>query len=167
MQQTVAAVFDDPANAQQAINELGASGFQADQISTLVSEAKKTQLMVRPDVHGVDGIALGGLAGTVLGGLTAAGAFLIPGVGAVLAAGPVLTVLAGMGAGATTGGLAGGLIGIGLPDDEARLVAEDLEQGRVWVSVATTDEKMTAHALQILGQFGPARVATFAANSRS
>lgn len=161
MKQTVAAVFGDPAQARQAIEELGTSGFEAEQISTMVSEAHKTKLLVTPDAQAVDGIAAGGFVGAVLGSLTAIGAFLLPGVGVLMASGPLLGVLAGMGAGAATGGIAGGLIGLGLPDEEARLVAKDLEAGRTVVTATTSDPKMIALAQDVFGKFSPDRVFTY------
>lgn len=80
------------------------------------------------------GATVGGALGGILMGLVATGIILIPGVN-VVAAGPLLAVLAGIGGGGTVGGLLGGLVGMGIPEHEAKLVEQGLERGSVLVGV--------------------------------
>jgi len=87
----------------------------------------------------VGGGILGGLAGLLVG----LGALTIPGIGPVLAAGPLAaalgTTLAGAGIGAAAGGLVGALVGIGVPEEEAEYYAEGVRRGGVLVSVHASD----------------------------
>ena len=64
------------------------------------------------------GAGVGGAIGTPWVAVTAV--IAVPGVG-VVAAGPLAAALAGVGAGALTGGLIGALVGLGMPEDRARL----------------------------------------------
>lgn len=52
------------------------------------------------------------------------GALAIPGVGPFIAAGPMMTGLAGPAGGAAAGGLTGVLIGMGIPEYEAKSYEE-------------------------------------------
>ena len=56
--------------------------------------------------------------GGAVGWLLGMGALAIPGIGPVVAAGPIMGALAGLGAGSVLGGLAGALTGMGVPDAE-------------------------------------------------
>ena len=71
-----------------------------------------------------EGAAIGGSVGlgtgAVLGLLAGIGALAIPGVGPLIAAGPIMGALSGAAVGAATGGLAGALIGLGIPEYEAK-----------------------------------------------
>jgi hypothetical protein len=74
------------------------------------------------------------------------GALTIPGLGPVLAAGPLaiaLSTLLGAGVGAAaggvTGGLLGALIGLGIPEEEAEYYAEGVRRGGVLVTTQVQD----------------------------
>ena len=54
--------------------------------------------------------------GGTLGLLAGIGALAIPGVGPIIAAGPIMGALAGLGVGGAVGGLVGALVGMGIPD---------------------------------------------------
>ncbi len=81
------------------------------------------------------GATLGGLGGLLVG----LGLIAVPGIGPILAAGPLASALGGLLAGGTAGGLIGGLAGIGVPDEYARDYAAHIEQGSTLVSVRTDD----------------------------
>ena len=67
------------------------------------------------------------------------GALTIPGIGPFLAAGPILAGLSGLAIGAGAGGLVGGLIGLGIPQEEAMQYNEYLEDGHILVLVESND----------------------------
>jgi hypothetical protein len=77
-----------------------------------------------------------------LGLLAGIGALAIPGVGPLIAAGPLLSALAGIGVGGAVGGVAGGLIGMGIPEYEAKHYEGRLQKGGILLSVHcdTSDE---------------------------
>ena len=68
--------------------------------------------------------AAGAAGGALLGGALGwmgIGALAIPGRGPFIAAGPIMAALAGAAGGAAAGGLTGALIGMGIPEYEAKL----------------------------------------------
>jgi hypothetical protein len=100
---------------------------------------------------------LGGLAGVLVG----LGALAIPGIGPVIAAGPLaaaLTGLAGAGAGAVAGGVTGGLIGalvdMGVPQETAQYYAEGIRRGGTLVTVRS-DDTFTDRVVDILNRHDP------------
>src|SRR4051812_19354202 len=77
----------------------------------------------------IAGAGAGGALGGVLGVLAGVGALAIPGVGPLIAAGPLLAALSGVAAGAAVGGLTGALIGMGVPEIEAKAYEGKLRGG--------------------------------------
>jgi len=88
------------------------------------------------------GAVTGGLIGGTLGLLAGIGALAIPGLGAFVAAGPIMTTLAGIGSGGTLGGVIGALVGAGIPEYEAKRYENRLKEGGVLISIrANNDER--------------------------
>lgn len=79
------------------------------------------------------GATLGGLGGLLVG----LGVLAVPGIGPILAAGPLAGALGGLLAGGAAGGVIGGLSSIGVPEEYARDYAAHIEQGHTLVSVRT------------------------------
>ncbi len=65
----------------------------------------------------------------------------IPGIGPIVAAGPIAAALAGAGVGAVAGGLIGGLTGVGVPEDDASYYAESVRRGGALVTVRADDSR--------------------------
>src|SRR5947208_10504093 len=106
---------------ENAVDELKAQGFRNTDISVLLPENSGTKDFAHEKgTKAPEGVATGATSGAVLGGtlgwLVGIGALAIPGLGAFIAAGPVVAALAGAGAGGTLGGIAGGLIGLCIPE---------------------------------------------------
>jgi hypothetical protein len=80
------------------------------------------------------GGTLGGLAG-ILGGV---GAMAIPGIGPILAAGPIAAGLTG----AVTGGLAGGLVDLGIPEERGQYYEEEVKKGGILATVEADQDKI-------------------------
>src|ERR1700749_3161839 len=80
-----------------------------------------------------EGATAGGVTGGVLGGalgwIVGIGALAIPGVGPFIAAGPIMAALGGAAIGAGVGGLTGALVGMGIPELEAKLYEGKLKAG--------------------------------------
>jgi uncharacterized membrane protein len=121
------------------------------------------------------------VGGTVLGGalglLVGAGLLIIPGIGPILAAGPIAAAIGtttaavgaaalGAGIGAAAGGLAGALIGAGIPDDEAKYYEEGVRRGGRLVLVETNGDEET-RARTIMQRHGAADIHERAASWRS
>ena len=82
------------------------------------------------------------------------GALAIPGLGPVIAAGPIVAALAGVGAGGALGGLAGALIGLGIPEYEAKRYEGRVRNGGILLSVHCDDSEWTRRAEEILKRTG-------------
>jgi len=75
--------------------------------------------------------------GGALGWLTGIGALAIPGVGPMIAAGPIMAALSGAALGGALGGIGGALIGLGIPEYEARMYESKIQAGNTLISVHT------------------------------
>lgn len=163
MTKTVVGLYDDIHSAQQVVQALLNSGFSHDEVSLLLSDAKGDYgqtLEVNRD-KGEDaaagigtgvgiGAGLGGLAGLLLG----LGLLTIPGIGPVVAAGPLAAALTGAGIGAAVGGIGGALASMGVSDQDAASYAEGIRRGGTLVTVASPDEKVQL-AVDILDRYNP------------
>src|ERR1700676_450185 len=112
-------------SADHATDTLIRSGFAPSDISALLPEnLGSRQIGTTKATKAPEGAATGAGSGAVLGGalglLAGIGALAIPGVGPLIAAGPIMATLAGMGVGGTVGGLTGALVGLGIPEFEAK-----------------------------------------------
>ena len=131
---TVVGVFPRREQAERAITDLEAAGFRDDQIGLAMKDGQTSNVAGRAadSDGGMGGAATGAVVGGVLG---AVAAFVIPGVGPVVALGTLGTVLTGAAVGAGIGALAGGLIDMGVPDEEAHYYDEEFTSGRAIVTV--------------------------------
>jgi hypothetical protein len=136
----VVGVFNSIDDAQRAVEQLEADGFSRDEISFIANKAGASR-RAQMDAAGEDadsdiaadagiGAALGGV-----GGLLLSFSGLIPGVGPVFAAGPIIAALGGAGVGAAAGGIVGALTETGVPEDAARYYAEGVRRGDALIAV--------------------------------
>src|SRR5215469_9583762 len=101
-------IYPTYSSVEAAVNDLRAAGFRNTDVSVLLPENKGTKDFAHEkNTKAPEGAATGGGAGAIIGGalgwLAGIGALAIPGIGPFLAAGPIVTALAGAGAGAVTG----------------------------------------------------------------
>lgn len=163
MARTVVGLFDSFSDAQAAVNELESMGVSQANISMVAHEnatGYREAAAHDPSVgervaHGVGDAVKGAVKGGVIGGLTGLAASLalamIPGVGPVLAAGPIAATLGGAGLGATAGGVIGGLTGLGVPEDHAGYYYEGVRRGGTLVT-ATVEDAHADHARDIFNR---------------
>ncbi len=129
---------------ERIIDRLASDGFNHADISVVMPETDSDHDIghvkaTKAPEGTATGAATGGVAGGVLGLLAGIGALAIPGVGPLIAAGPIMAALSGAAVGAAAGGLVGGLIGLGIPEVEAKIYEERLRTGNYLVSVHTED----------------------------
>ena len=139
----VVGVYKSEQEAIAAVEDLKNQGYATRDISIIGQDRREVgRVTEETDTEVVDGIATGALTGGALGGLTGllagAGALAIPGIGPIVAAGPIAAVLTGAVTGAGVGGLTGALIGIGIPKEEAEYYGNSVKEGKILVLV---DEK--------------------------
>ena len=150
---TMVRIFDDRAHALQAVRDLEQAGFSQDEVSIMVSgehEPAGTTTTVKDDTSTSSGAGTGATFGTLLGGgaglLAGIGALAIPGIGPIVAAGWLVTTLAGAGTGAVAGGLLGSLVGSGVEESEAHVYAEGVRRGGSLVSVRGSETRLAEAA---------------------
>jgi hypothetical protein len=143
----VFAIYSTRAGAEQAANALINAGFSSSDLSVLLPENLGTrEIGTEKATKAPEGATAGAGTGAVLGGalglLAGVGALAIPGVGPLIAAGPIMATLAGMGVGGAVGGVTGALIGLGIPEYEAKRYEGVIRKGGILLSVhcATSDE---------------------------
>lgn len=153
-QKTVIGVFNSRSSAESAVNDLRQRGFTSEEINIVSKEGKqRSSELYDDDVTdgALTGSTLGGIGGLLLG----AGALAIPGVGPIVAAGPIAAALSG----AVAGGIAGGLIDWGIPAEASHRYEQSVAQGGILTAIQTNQEKVNM-AAQILRQHGATDVET-------
>lgn len=144
MGKTVVGLMDSFDEARELIDDLLGNDFPGEAIGLIAREPKgEAQAAAREEqsdeqIAGVTkgfgaGAAVGGIAGLVIG------IAAVPGIGAMVAAGPLAAALAGLGLGAVTGGVFGAIRNLGVPEEEAAYYAEGIRRGGVLVTVETDD----------------------------
>lgn len=147
---TIVALYDELADARRVIDDLTDAGISANNINIMAGDPEDryaTQLAETYEGYSeADATADGAVAGGVLGGLTGLllglGAFAIPGLGPVIAAGPLAAGLIGAGIGAASGGLIAALVEWGVSEEEAEFYLEGVRRGGTLVAVKTPDEQV-------------------------
>jgi hypothetical protein len=141
-------IYPSSLDAERGAADLISAGYSSHDISVLLA-----------DVRSGAGASAGGLLGGALGILTGAGALQIPGVGPIVAAGPLLAGLAGLGVGGAAGGLMGALVGLGIPEYEARRYEGRVKDGGTLLSVRCESPAQVKRAKQVLNSSGADDVA--------
>jgi len=152
-------IYPDRLSTENAVAALREAHFRSTDISVLFPENSGTKdLAHEKNTKAPEGVATGATSGAVIGGtlgwLVGIGALAIPGLGPFIAAGPVVAALAGAGAGGTLGGITGALIGLGIPEYEAKRYEGRIKGGGILLSVHTDDSDWTKRAKDILEQTG-------------
>lgn len=133
-------IYATPNEAERAVDHLLSIGFANSDISVLLPDDESTRAFAHEkNTKAPEGAATGATTGGALGGaiglLAGLGALAIPGVGPLIAAGPIMGALAGLGVGSALGGLVGALVGMGIPEYEAKRYEGRVKGGGTLLSV--------------------------------
>lgn len=163
MKKAVIGIVDSQAQAERLVTTLQQGGFQVSDISILLPDKKGTRDFAhehhtKAPEGAMTGAGTGGVLGGTLGLLVGIGSLAIPGLGAFIAAGPLLAALSGAAAGAALGGIAGALVGMGIPEIEARAYEGKIRGGNILVAVHTESKTEQANAESILKRTGAKEV---------
>jgi hypothetical protein len=155
MQKVVMGIVDTPAQAELTVQRLQSTGFSPGDISILF-----------PDKHGARDFAFeqtskapeGALTGAIVGGVVGAaigiaagvGVLAVPGLGMLIAAGPLLAGLATAAVLAVVFGAVGALIGRAMPRVEAKPYAGKVKRGSILVAVHAEDRRELRRAREVL-----------------
>jgi len=152
-------IYRSRERAEQAVDMLTSNGFRSTDISVLMAENVGTKDFAHEKgTKAPEGTATGAGAGAVVGGtlglLAGIGALAIPGVGPLIAAGPIMGALAGAGAGGVAGGIIGALVGMGIPEYEAKRYEGRVKSGQILLSVHCDNSDWVGRAKEILERSG-------------
>lgn len=154
MAKTVIGLIDNLNDAQAVVRELIDAGIGSNDIGFMANQKHDlpgTSALNESEGSGTlagagTGAALGGMAGLAL----ALAPLAIPGIGPILAAGPIAAALAGAGLGALAGGLIGSLTNLGVPEEEAHYYAEAVRRGGIVITVAVDKAAQAKTAVAIM-----------------
>jgi hypothetical protein len=127
------------------VNELVNAGYSRDDVSIVTRDSKADadlpNIGPQPQTGtGTDagtGAAIGGIAGFI-GGIVA---LAIPGIGPIIAAGPLAAGIMGAGLGAATGGVIGALKERGVPENDASTFSEAIRRGRAMLTAYVPSDR--------------------------
>jgi hypothetical protein len=165
MNKAIFCIVDSQPQALGIVNQLSAAGIPSNDISVLMPDKTGTRDFAHE--HGtkapegaVAGAGAGGVLGGTLGLLAGVGALAIPGVGPFIAAGPIMAALSGAAVGAAVGGLGGTLIGLGIPEVQAKQYEGKIKGGNILLSVHSEDADVTKRVKEIFERAGAHDIAT-------
>ncbi len=158
-------ILETRSEVETTIDLLKMHGFRGEDISVLMSESEGWDtLAIEKGSKLPEGAATGAASGAVVGGafgwLVGIGSLAIPGLGPFLAAGPIMAALAGATIGGALGGLSGALVGVGIPEYEAKRYETYVKEGGILISVHADDLEWARHAEQLLKDVGARDVAS-------
>lgn len=159
MKNAVYCIAQNRAQAETIVDGLRNAGFSSSEISVLMPDKSGTRDFAHEQNTKLpEGAATGGVAGmglgAVLGWLAGIGTLAIPGVGPFIAAGPIMAALGGAAVGGAAGGIIGALVGMGIPEYEAKLYEGKIRGGNALISVHTDNSDQVKSAKEIYKRAG-------------
>jgi ActD protein len=147
------------AQAAEILQNLKATGFSNDDVSAMWPDHGGAQFFGHEKrTKAPEGVAAGASTGGILAGalgwLVGIGALAIPGAGPFIAAGPLMAALSAAALGAALGGVTGALIGMGIPEYEARRFEGKIKEGNILISVHAHSPGQIDRAREIFERCG-------------
>jgi uncharacterized protein (TIGR02271 family) len=170
MAKTVVGLLGTAAEAESVVRDLSATcGCDRRDIGLMARGAEGERAVDRGSGSEVasgalKGAGTGAALGGVLGLVAGAASLTIPGIGPLIAAGPIAAALAGAGIGAAAGGLIGALTNVGVPEDEAHYYAEGVRRGGTLVTVHARSDATADCAAEVMRKHGAVDIDEHAAH---
>jgi len=162
---SVFGIYLSRTEVESGVAALRDAGFANSDISMLLPEnLGSKELVTENETKAPSTATVGAGSGAVIGGalgwLVGIGALVIPGIGPVVAAGPIVTAVAGLGVGGAMGGFAGALVGVGIPEHEATRYEERLSKGGILVAVHCDTAEKIKRAKMVMATSGADDIAS-------
>lgn len=159
MKNAVYCIAQDSASAESIVDNLRSAGISSGEVSVLMADKSGTRDFAHEQNTKLpEGAATGGVAGmgagAILGWLAGIGSLAIPGVGPFIAAGPIMAALGGAAVGGAAGGVIGALVGMGIPEYEAKLYDGKIRGGNALISVHTDNADQVKKVKKIYEEAG-------------
>ncbi len=145
-------IYASGADAEGGAADLIAAGFPSAEISVLLADVRGRRELAA----GSAGAGVGGLLSGALGILTGARAQVIPGMGAIVAAGPLAARMEGVGSAAA---FSAALVDWGVPAEEAKSYEGRIQDGGTLLGVRCGSAARAKRARQVLNSSGADEVA--------
>ena len=159
MKRSALCLVDTEAQTDAVLEKLRSAGFSDNDISVLFPDKESTRDFAHKKATKMPegatvGASTGGVVGGTIGLLAGIGALAIPGLGPFIAAGPIMAALSGGAIGAGVGGLTGALVGLGIPEYEAKRYEGKVKEGGILISVHSESNDETNRAKNIFKEEG-------------
>ena len=169
---SVFGIYTSRSAVESALTHLRDAGFASADVSLLLPEnLGPKELATEKATKAPEGTVAGASSGAVIGGalgwLAGIGALAIPGLGPFIAAGPIMAALAGIGVGGAVAGFTGALVGLGIPEYEAKRYEGRLQKGGTLVSVHCDTSEEIDRAKDVLKRTGAEDVSSTSESSVS
>jgi hypothetical protein len=144
---------------------LRAAGFSDTAVSVLYPEERRNadfsnEQHTKTFVGAAAGATVGALFGIFVGWMASIGALAIPGLGPIIAAGPLLAAIEGAAGGAAAGAFTGALVGMGISEHDAKLCEGNVDEGDILISVHTEGSRERMLATELFADAGAESVVT-------
>ncbi len=154
MKESVVGIVHTRVEAENLVSALKSNGFIENDISVLFPDKEGTKDFAHDNSTkapegAVTGASAGGALGGTLGLLAGVGALAIPGVGPLIAAGPIMAALSGAAVGAAVGGIGGALVGMGIPEYEAKMYEGKIRDGNILIATHCVDGAQAKRAEEL------------------
>jgi uncharacterized membrane protein len=156
-------VFGQLGQAEEAARRLQEAGFDHQDISLVSKRPGEAPTVEAGETHADKGTVAGTAVGAILGGAIGLAAFAIPGIGPLIAAGPIVGAITGALSGGGVGALVGSFVGLGIPTDHAKQYEEAVRAGGVVLAVRAHNSATADRALQVLRGAGAREVTSYGA----
>jgi hypothetical protein len=159
MKRSALCLVDNEDQAEAIVERLRSAGFSDNDISVLFPDKESTRDFAHKKATKMPegatlGAGTGGAVGGTIGLLAGIGALAIPGLGPFIAAGPIMAALSGGAIGAGIGGLTGALVGLGIPEYEAKRYEGKVKEGSILISVHSENSDELSRAKAAFKELG-------------
>jgi hypothetical protein len=156
---SVIGIYQDRKTVSDAVGVLHNAGYRTTDISVLSSDNQGSKDFAhekhsKAPKGAAVGAAVGAVAGAALAFVVCIQSVAIAGVGALVAAGPLVATLAGAGAGGTLGWIVGWLAGLPLSEYVAKRYAGRIRRGGILLSVHCDTSEWCERAKKTLRDTG-------------
>jgi rhodanese-related sulfurtransferase len=148
-------VYASDMDAERGAADLISADFPSPDISVLLADLRSKRELA--GARNAGSIAVGSLSGA-LAILSGGGARLIPGMGQIVAAGPITARLERLDS-AVTESLSAALLGWGIPEHEAKSYEARIREGGILLAVRCESPARAKRAAQVLNSSGADHVA--------
>ena len=144
-------------SAVSALPSLSSRNWRTENRMPAISAALTADMpKLEKQTHAAEGATIGAATGCVIGGicglLVGLGTLVIPSMGSLFAAGPLMAALSGIGAGGCIGGILGALIGAGIPEKQAQDDKRKMIEGNILMTIYALNEQQAKHIVEIMQQ---------------